>query len=1006
MDKLALTRLIRFAINDLSARNGHHGFEELCRFLASARIASNVRPMTGPVAGAGDLGRDFETFATNIRDELGPHGGFAALASDEHIAFACTLQSKGVPTKIRRDLKKIANGNPRAPKVYALVGSDVKAAKAAELKEEALAEYDIELEILDGQALAELLSDYDTFWIAARFLAIPAEYSPDPPAGGAEEPEWYVEARARWRNATRAPQMMGELLDVRDGMRRAVLHAHARPDLGMWLSWISQSASESAGSDHVGRRARYETVFGYVRGIGDLRPADGLAKSFLSETDPATDSWAEILDASVLLQYITTAAFAGRTDLQAQWIEDENRRLRQGVEKRLRKRGLTLTEKTGLLDVLGHLRSHLKIDIELPQEARALPDPLTEDEDSRPKVVPSAAPLLDAEGAIEAWTKFARLAPKAPLVPVDSLSEIVTFLTPALVDKRGFRTLVDLLDEVQAELGGNAAAAERSRDRALALLDAGRPLEALVDLHEAKINWWHGDTLRGSLLALLLLSRTYEELGLPLAARQHALIAVGLAHFHGDDEHGDLISGGLMRVAGLDYTAGAWCAALESYEVAMLAHRVHAEDPFNPERHSDLMGALLHGGYIRAAAKTVSSELEAQVRKHQDNSGLSEILDDNEDDFPIWGPEKWRDHFLKELGSVPFSDAGPDRIIKWSALGIDWEVRAHNRYSHCRAAERFAAAAQILCAELAQEDLVLLPTVIRVRVQASSQRPLHERVRSEPGNDGSRWLVDLVPIAGNDSDPDPEDVTQELTVALAMVLYEASLTSWSQHQRVLERCFKRGLPHKLGAGRPYDDVAGVVTREHFESTNREGVALPREWREVPIRPPVQPLQGAVGPGPGYSKRKSEELIRNRYGRFRELLCETLPALKHDDEFLETYRRLLDRGWKDWHVLMALGNARLNVRIRDVQARRDVEAIKEFLKESQHHPAESPDEPPLPRSWLTEQKLTEFRRMAFFTGATFWDLEIHQETPDVEAIEELLGDRYGYWDDDVDHPPLF
>jgi hypothetical protein len=55
--------------------------------------------------------------------------------------------------------------------------------------------------------------------------------------------------------------------------------------------------------------------------------------------------------------------------------------------------------------------------------------------------------------------------------------------------------------------------------------------------------------------------------------------------------------------------------------------------------------------------------------------------------------------------------------------------------------------------------------------------------------------------------------------------------------------------------------------------------------------------------------------------------------------------------------------------------------------------------------LTVKRLDEMRRLAFATGATYWDLEIHQDTPDLTALEQLLGDRYGYWSDDVPHTPL-
>ena len=214
MDKLELSRQIRFALNDLSARNGHHQFEELCRYLVAARIATNVYPATGPVAAGGDAGRDFQTFATQIREELGPHGGFAALVATEPTAFACSLQAKALPSKIRKDVAKIVAHGPPVSRVYALLGSDLDSSKVASLKTELAKEHGISLEVLDGQALAELLTDHDTFWIAARWLAIPAEYAPERPSDQADEPDWYVETRLRWQQAEGHPRSMGEVMDL------------------------------------------------------------------------------------------------------------------------------------------------------------------------------------------------------------------------------------------------------------------------------------------------------------------------------------------------------------------------------------------------------------------------------------------------------------------------------------------------------------------------------------------------------------------------------------------------------------------------------------------------------------------------------------------------------------------------------------------------------------------------------------------------------------------------
>ena len=67
---------IRFALTLLPDHIAHHEFEHICRYLSQQFICSNVLPAIGPVSAGGDQGRDFKTFRTYLREELGPHGAF------------------------------------------------------------------------------------------------------------------------------------------------------------------------------------------------------------------------------------------------------------------------------------------------------------------------------------------------------------------------------------------------------------------------------------------------------------------------------------------------------------------------------------------------------------------------------------------------------------------------------------------------------------------------------------------------------------------------------------------------------------------------------------------------------------------------------------------------------------------------------------------------------------------------------------------------------------------
>ena len=91
---------VRFALSQLPVQNAHHEFEHICRYLVQQFICSNVLPATGPVSAGGDQGRDFETFRSYLREELGPHGAFLGLVSEGAIAFVCTTQADDVLGKL------------------------------------------------------------------------------------------------------------------------------------------------------------------------------------------------------------------------------------------------------------------------------------------------------------------------------------------------------------------------------------------------------------------------------------------------------------------------------------------------------------------------------------------------------------------------------------------------------------------------------------------------------------------------------------------------------------------------------------------------------------------------------------------------------------------------------------------------------------------------------------------------------------------------------------------
>src|SRR5215218_7476254 len=217
-------QLVRFYLDQLASQNAHHDFEKLCFAFARARIASNLVPATGPVAAGGDQGRDFETFRTYFVPE--PHtGGYRRLAAGEPISFACTTQREGLRGKIRSDVEKIMTppedrAGPLPKAVFVLTVGDVPVALRHELQAWARQDYSVELNVIDGTALAEHLADHDLHWAAAVYLRLPRELAPPaPPTEEEEDP--YVRTREFWRGRQPDPRRLADFYELKSASREA-----------------------------------------------------------------------------------------------------------------------------------------------------------------------------------------------------------------------------------------------------------------------------------------------------------------------------------------------------------------------------------------------------------------------------------------------------------------------------------------------------------------------------------------------------------------------------------------------------------------------------------------------------------------------------------------------------------------------------------------------------------------------------------------------------------------
>ena len=115
------------------------------------------------MSSGGDQGRDFETYRSYLTSTPLAESTFLGKNHDKKIVFACSIQET-IVTKIKGDLQIIIKSDTKIDQVFYFYESDLPISKRHKLQTFSKEHYQVELEIFDGQAIADLLATYELFW--------------------------------------------------------------------------------------------------------------------------------------------------------------------------------------------------------------------------------------------------------------------------------------------------------------------------------------------------------------------------------------------------------------------------------------------------------------------------------------------------------------------------------------------------------------------------------------------------------------------------------------------------------------------------------------------------------------------------------------------------------------------------------------------------------------------------------------------------------------------------
>lgn len=979
VDIQEINEQIRFYLDRLSINNAYHDFEHLCRHLTRARICTNILPATGPVSGGGDQGRDFEIFRTYLNSSPIANSTFIGLTSEKIIAFACSLQKKNIETKIKHDVNVIMSKGSTVDEIIYFCTSDVKVSKRHELIEWAKDEYSIELEIHDGNSISELLSDREVFWIASKYLSIPSEIYPRIE----KEENWYSKTFKKWKNPENFLFNYADFYEISAAARYATFDdPTAKQDIPFWIKLLEKFQEEGFSKD-LKRNSIYEISVMSFRSMGTLIGRENLIREYFKVL-PELEKFNELDDAVCLLNYCIWASHAGLSELTFEELKKWHAQILEKIEQKIgtvREVGL----KCQLLELRGFIMFY-----------------------------PSGNTFTaDLEGTMNSWMELVEIVKDALFFPLDRFSDRLTQLSHIIGDDPNYEDLTQKVDILLSERYGGFKAAEKCKDRALKFHDEEAVLKAINQFHQAKIKWFADGTLHESIISMIFISKGYLELGLSFAAKYYALAAAYIANHASDERFKAYMPRALLQAANCDYVQGSWCGFLELLDMAFTAHLNYSKDPLDLQKHEKLGETLYHASILDFTTKNF---FDADLNLFTENmlTKYPPIKDLVESDLEIIEKTFKKDindlwtKFEEQILGRPFGDCGNKRKVKWSEIGVLWEVMWQNDYKNTLVSEQLIATLQIILADLANTDLCLLKTTVHISTITTDEIKEPE-IRSIPSNDRSEWEIKFPLYEPSDN---MENLNEYFILMVNKILYEISVLPKDEFFKILEKCFENGISMKVFIARPYIELLRYfVDKELFDESDRSSKSIPESHRSFKVYSHEE-LRGFEGLGPGYNKEEAEEHIKSRYERSITPIKYTVERLRKDGEFNSIIKRLSEDGWLDWHILLALNNIAINYRI---EKNMQEHPLPDFVDKNVWYQnewemiideEERKDSTVIPISEFSEEKLRFSLRNSMIATLKIWGLELRQMTPDFEAIDQFLGNRYNYWVDDVEHEKIF
>ncbi len=255
------------------------------------------------------------------------------------------MQKENILSKIKSDIKKIVGSGTQVESIYFFLTSGVPISLNHKLKDWTKEKYLISSEIIDGQAISELLADRKIFWIAEQYLGIPSEIFPR----AFNEKDWHQKSLNKWKSLDSPNYNFADFHEVKSAARHAIFSRDANQDILFWIGILEKFRKNKF--LELLRKTVYEISVAKLRGLGTLEQEEDYIREYFCEISNLNKS-VDLEDANSLLTYCIAAYFQNLVRLKPEEPDSWHNELTQRVDELL-----SSTTKPGykcsLLDIRG-----------------------------------------------------------------------------------------------------------------------------------------------------------------------------------------------------------------------------------------------------------------------------------------------------------------------------------------------------------------------------------------------------------------------------------------------------------------------------------------------------------------------------------------------------------------------------------------------------------------------------------------------------------------------------